>query len=536
MDCDAKIYNFAVTTTHINKYMADNKPHTPATGQSKPLMSRIKTTWHRFVKSVKTRSAQTKRTRWIRFGIVSALWLGFTIWTGAWWLLLVWFLLYDIYITHYIPFNWWRKSKSRTVRTVMSWVDAIVYALILVWFVFNFVGQNYSIPSSSLEKTLLTGDYIFVNKLVYGPRVPMTPINFPLVHNTLPILNCKSYLEWPSIEYKRLAGLRSVERGDIVVFNFPAGDTVMSRVQNPDYYTLCALYGYNRVNNDPQFGEKIYRPVDRRENYVKRAVGLPGERLKIVDGDIYINNQRMPLPEKAQFNYIVQTTSPITEQQFDRLGVSAEDRRGFSPDRTTGVDELRSLGLDTIPNGSLGMLYEIPLTAAMLKQVDELPNVAATVRVPADMRFELLYPFNLAMSQGWTRADYGGDEGILIPAKGMTVEMNETNWALYERPIRIYEHNPTARFVDGKLYIDGKPTDSYTFKYDYYFMMGDNRDNSLDSRYWGFVPEDHIVGMPVAVLISFDKDKGLFDGKIRFDRIFRNPNPDKEQYNATVGK
>lgn len=158
----------------------------------------------------------------------------------------------------------------------MSWVDAIVYALILVYFVFNFIGQNYQIPSSSLEKTLLTGDYLWVNKMAYGPRVPMTPIHFPLVHNTLPFINTKSYLEWPELEYHRLKGYRNVESGDIVVFNFPAGDTVASKVPNPDYYTLVKQNGREIVHSRKDiFGDIIYRPVDRRENYVKRCVGLP---------------------------------------------------------------------------------------------------------------------------------------------------------------------------------------------------------------------------------------------------------------------
>ena len=175
---------------------------------------------------IKKQIKQTRLTRWIRFGVVSLIFFAWVAWMGNWWLSIFIFLLFDIYITGIIPFDWWRNSKNKLVRGVMSWVDAIVYALILVYFVFAFVGQNYQIPTSSLEKTLLTGDYLWVNKMVYGPRVPMTPIHFPLVHNTLPFINTKSYLDSPSLEYRRLKGLRNVELGDIVVFNFPAGDTV----------------------------------------------------------------------------------------------------------------------------------------------------------------------------------------------------------------------------------------------------------------------------------------------------------------------
>ena len=234
------------------------------------------------------RIKETATTRWVRFGIVSLIFFAWVAWLGSWWVSLFIILLFDIYITGYIPLTWWKKSKSATVKTIMSWVDAIVYALILVYFVFAFIGQNYQIPSSSLEKTLLVGDYLWVNKMVYGPRVPMTPVHFPLVQNTLPIVNTKSYLEWPQWKYHRLKGFGKVELGDIVVFNFPAGDTVAVKIQNPDYYTLVQQFGRKFIEaNEKDFGEIIYRPVDRRENYVKRCVGLPGQTLEIKDNIIY---------------------------------------------------------------------------------------------------------------------------------------------------------------------------------------------------------------------------------------------------------
>lgn len=203
---------------------------------------------------------------------MAALFFAWVAWLGNWWVALFIVLLFDIYITGYIPLTWWKKSPNHMVRSIMSWVDAIVYALVLVYFVFTFIGQNYQIPSSSLEKTLLTGDYLWVNKMAYGPRVPMTPIHFPLVQNTMPVINTKSYIEWPQWKYHRLKGFGNVEHGDIVVFNFPAGDTVALKIQNPDYYSLVKTIGRERILNNPQaFGEVIYRPVDRRENYVKRA-------------------------------------------------------------------------------------------------------------------------------------------------------------------------------------------------------------------------------------------------------------------------
>lgn len=476
----------------------------------------------------KNRLKPIKKTRWIRFSIVAAIWIAFTVWIGTWWIGLFLILLFDIYITGYIPFTWWKRSPNKAVRKVMSWVDAIVYALILVYFVFGFIGQNYQIPSSSLEKTLLTGDYLFVNKLTYGPRVPMTLIHFPLVHNTLPILNCNSYLEWPKVKYHRLKGFRNVEAGDIVVFNFPAGDTVMVKRQNPDYYQLVEMYGYDVVNNNPiEFGKKISRPVDRRENYVKRAVGLPGQRLKIANGEVFIDGEKQPLPENAQYNYYFQTTGRhISEKEWERLGVSVEDRGQFtiSP---RDVPAIAQSGFNVNENGTVPPIYRAPLTAKMLQSLESDPTIGVIMREPATGDMLSIFPFALAREKGWTRSDYGGEEGILIPRKGMTVELDYENWQLYERCIRVYENNPTAQWKEGKAYIDGKPTNSYTFAMDYYFMMGDNRDNSLDSRYWGFVPEDHIVGTPWRVLISFDKDKSIFSGGIRWNRIFKDANPDK---------
>lgn len=473
------------------------------------------------------RVSENRPTRWVRFGLVMLLYVLWVAWMGNWWLLLGGILLFDIYITGYIPFTWWKKSKNKTVRSVMSWVDAIVYALVLVYFVFAFLGQNYQIPSSSLEKTLLTGDYLFVNKTVYGPRVPMTPVYFPLVHNEMPFGLGKSYLDHPSVGYKRLKGQRDVEWGDIVVFNFPAGDTVMSKVTNPDYYSLVSMHGRDRVLGDKAtFGEQIYRPVDRRENYVKRCVGLPGQRIRIADGIIYIDGEAMPTPADAQFNYFYQVNgAPLTDEEFEALGIAVDDRHAIdvSP---ADIPGLISLGFKVNDNGSVPRVYISPLTDTMVKEMEQSGRFAKLMKDEPQPE-TVLSLFPEGVSADWTRADYGGESGLWIPKKGTALKMDQAAWDIYGRCIRVYEDNPTAEFRDGKLYIDGKPRDYYTFKMDYYFMMGDNRDNSLDSRYWGFVPEDHIVGTPWRVLISFDKDKGIFDGGIRWNRVFRDANPDK---------
>lgn len=466
------------------------------------------------------RVKDTKTTRWIRFGVVTAIYLAWVIWMGNPWLLLLLPLLFDIYITGYIPFTWWKKSKNKTVKALMSWVDAIVYALILVYFVFAFIGQNYQIPSSSLEKSLLVGDYLWVNKMAYGPRVPMTPVHFPLVQNTLPILNCKSYLDNPSVKYHRLKGFGSVQTGDIVVFNFPAGDTVASKITNPDYYTLVKMFGRDAVLSNPQeFGEIIYRPVDRRENYVKRAVGLPGETLKIVDGEIFIDGKKQTAPADVQFNHYFQTAAPLTEAEWESLGIAMDDRSRV-PITDEDKDGMVHLGFTVNPDGSVPPVYLSPLTQEMISKLEGMKNVLKVMKQPAPTD-DLIFP-GTGVSSKWTRADYGP---VWIPKKGSSVELNEQTWPLYERVIRNYEGHTDAYIKNGTVYIDGRPAKTYTFEMDYYFMMGDNRDNSLDSRYWGFVPEDHIVGKPMRVLISFDKDKGLLNGGIRWNRILKDANP-----------
>lgn len=471
------------------------------------------------------RLRRVKRTRWLRFGVVALIYLLWVAWLGNWWFAPGLLLLFDIYITGYIPFTWWKHSKSKATRTVMSWVDAIVYALILVYFVFTFVGQNYMIPSSSLEKTLLTGDYLVVNKVTYGPRVPITPVHFPLVHNKMPLIGTDSYLDWPENGYRRLKGLRGVETGDIVVFNFPAGDTVATKFEETaNYYDLVREYGWATVNGDPAtFGEVRYRPVDRRTNYVKRAVGLPGQRLSIRRDTIYVDGRALPMPRHVQYRYIFTTRGPLTDELARKYGITAGDIQGLHPE--FGRQLAQYYDLDT----SLPM-YSAPLTAEMISQMraDGVMGQAIKANDIPGVSMGDVYP--AGANTGWTVSDWGGDQGVLIPAKGLTVPMDSANWALYERCIRNYEGHADARYADGRAYIDGKPAKDYTFAMDYYFMMGDNRDNSLDSRFWGFVPEDHIVGTPMFVAISFDRDRSLFDGGIRWSRIFSSSNPDKDAF------
>lgn len=462
------------------------------------------------------------RTQWIKFAVVPALYLIFLVWLRSWLGLVVVPFIFDAYITKKIPWTWWRESKNRHVVTVMGWVDAIVFALVAVYFVNLYFFQNYVIPSSSLEKSLLTGDYLFVSKMSYGPRVPQTPLHMPLAQHTLPFFNCKSYLEHPQWDYKRVKGLGDVQLNDIVVFNFPAGDTVATGVPNDDIYRLSygagkelakpvdlasmtpeqqrVVYDYyyqlgrEYLKENPQnFGEIISRPVDRRENYVKRCVGLPGQTLEIKDRIIYLDGKANKEPDNVQYRYLVKTKRPIPDDLAHELGISKEDMMMYYTDAS---------------------VYNMPLTekakAGLLARKDIVVSIENT---PADDAGGL-YPLN--MYKNWTTDNYGP---VWIPKKGETVKLTIENLPVYERPIHVYEGNELA-VKDGKIYINGKETDEYTFKMDYYWMMGDNRHNSADSRFWGFVPEDHVVGKPIFIWLSLDNDRGWLDGKIRWNRLF----------------
>ncbi len=456
------------------------------------------------------------KKQWIKFGIAAFLYALFCLWMQNGWLLLGEIVLVDIYLTKFIPWGAWKKSTNPTIQSILSWVDDIVFALVAVYFINIFLFQNYQIPSSSLEKSLLVGDYLFVSKLSYGPRVPNTPISFPLVQNTLPILNCKSYTDWPEWGYKRVKGLGEVKRNDIVVFNFPAGDTIALLQQNPDYYTLVAQYGREAIHlNKATFGEVMYRPVDKRENYVKRCIGMPGDSLSIRDNQVYINGKAAENPENMQFNYYIETDGTMfNEEQFSLMDVSKDDRGLLGGGNGYGQDLLAYLGFKANANGQYNPVYRMPLTNKALAIAKKFAFVKKIVIEP-DAIGGTTYPVDY--KTGWTRDNYGP---IWIPKKGATIKLDEKNLALYHRCIKNYENNK-LEVKDGKIYINDQPSTEYTFKYNYYWMMGDNRHNSADSRSWGFVPEDHIVGKPIMIWLSLDKDHRLFDGGIRWERIFR---------------
>ncbi|OJV39363.1 MAG: S26 family signal peptidase [Bacteroidales bacterium 36-12] len=469
--------------------------------------------------------------QWIKALIWCVIYILFIVWVGNFWWLLLLPVVFDAFVTKFIPWTWWKKSKNKTFLAIMGWVDAIVFALVAVYFINTYLFQNYQIPTSSLEKTLLVGDFLFVSKASYGPRVPNTPLSFPLVQHTFPVINTKSFLEKPQWEYKRLKGFAEIKRDDIVVFNFPTGDTVPVNKQNPDYYISCYYEGYNslRMSNQShsptideimdagrkvvrakkhEYGEIVYRPVDRRENYVKRCVGLPGDMFEIRNNKIFVNNTPQENHSGIQFNYYVQTDGRVlSSETLTKLGISKEDRSMLNAQYEYNL--IAYLGMEPAKP-----IYHFPLTDSMLEKIKKIQGVERISIEPYEMGGDV---FPLGGNKDWNRDNMGP---IYIPKKGATLKLSKYNLPIYERIIRVYEHNTLVE-KDGKFFINDVETEHYTFKMDYYWMMGDNRHNSADSRYWGFVPEDHIVGRPVLVWLSLDKDKGWFNGKIRFNRFFK---------------
>ena len=461
------------------------------------------------------------KVQWAKFAVVLTLYIAFLIWVKSWLGIIVIPFIYDVYITKKIKWQWW-KDAEKPVKFVMSWVDALVFALVAVYFINLFFFQNYVIPSSSLEKSLLTGDYLFVSKVSYGPRIPETPLTMPLTQHTLPVVDCKSYIEWPHWEYRRVKGLGKVELNDIVVFNYPAGDTLCSapQYQSYDYYGMCYSIGYqiytqrpdpdslsamDRIKyfntiyeagreelrrNQQEYGEITTRPTDRRENYVKRCVGLPGQTLQIKNRIVYLDGKANKEPENVQYSYYVKLRQRLPEEMLKELGISNED-----------LLSLNSAGY-------------MPLTKRAVAMLSQRKDLVESIEINTDASDLEIYPLN--GNKHWTRDNYGPR---WIPAKGKSINLTLDNIAVYERPIRVYEGND-LKITDGKIFINGKEAKSYTFKMDYYWMMGDNRHNSADSRYWGFVPEDHIVGKPIFIWWSSDPDRNGFSG-IRWNRLFR---------------
>jgi signal peptidase I len=451
--------------------------------------------------------------KYLRFGIVGIIYILVVIWIGNFWLLLGLGIIFDLYITEKINWTFWKRRDGKN-SSLIEWLDALIFAVIAVSLINIFLFQNYRIPTPSMEKSLLVGDHLFVSKLAYGPRMPNTPIAFPFTQHTMPITKSKSWsnlVQWP---YKRLTGCGKVKNNDPIVFNFPAGDTVVVEEQTTAYYEIVrstaremqARENYGSMNPKPvsyympaarkeiwDRYEIIYRPVDRRDNYVKRCIGLPGDTVTIIGGAVYVNGNLFPENKGQQTNYVISTTgTTINPKAFERLGIAKSDQAMYS-----------------------SSAYYMPLTRQNAEVISKFVNVREVAPVIARKGEYAPYIFPYSKVLNWNEDNFGP---LWIPVKGTTVKLDTSNLALYERIIDVYEDNDLR--VDGStIYINSVPATNYTFKMDYYWMMGDNRHNSADSRYWGFVPEDHIVGKPKFIWLSLDKEaKGL--RKIRFGRFF----------------
>lgn len=437
--------------------------------------------------------------KWVRLTFWSVLYLLWVIWLGNYWWLFGLVPIFDQHITRKVKWLFWKKEykEGEPRNTLLDWLDAIIFAVVFVTFINIFFFQAFKIPSSSMESSLLTGDHLFVSKLTFGPRIPQTPLTIPFTHNV--IFGKESYSTLIQNEYRRLKGFRNVERGDYVVFGFPDGDTVLTKAPADDYYAVCRFYGKEYAVKS--YGPLIVRPADKKDHYVKRCVAIHGDTLSVVNGRVYVNSQAQEVWPGVQTTYNVVTDgSRINLKTLEKLGLN-----------------LSELSFDE----SLPGYPQMPLTAAMLEQIKACANVRSVEEqvdvYPPDYPDSYLMLFPFKEDFRWTRDNYGP---LWIPEAGATVRLDSHNIALYERIIRVYEKNELKITSDGHFIINGKETDEYTFKQDYYFMMGDNRHNSLDSRYWGFVPEDHIVGRPALIWLSTDSAKS-FPSNVRWKRFLK---------------
>ena len=438
------------------------------------------------------------------------------------------------------------KSESSIVK---NWLDPIIFAVVAASIIRGFFFEAFTIPTSSLEKSLMVGDFLFVNKICYGAKVPQTPIAFPFAHHTLPFTtSAKSYLEWIKIPYMRLPGYSKPSNGEIVVFNYPDGDTVAVGFQDMSYYQLARSVGYQNVNNpkyrppygdgNRQIGKIVARPVDKREHYVKRCVGIAGDKLEIKNGELYINDKLSPMPKEAQHHYFVKCKDPIfTVDLLDDLDIYYDEafQLTFYQQAINDSSILYSF-VDNQPhhpeyeffneykNALLSkdtVLYCLNLTQEKAERILKMPGVYSVKKEikPKGVGDSNIFPHN--SSYAWNNDNFGP---LQLPKAGTTVKIDTGNICLYEKMLSTYDDgiHPITKQGAQVLY-DGKPITSYTFKQGYYWLMGDNRHNSADSRSWGVVPFDHVVGRPVFVWFSMkDPTKNLVSGNNPLGSLFKN--------------
>ncbi|ELR68680.1 Signal peptidase I [Fulvivirga imtechensis AK7] len=376
--------------------------------------------------------------------------------------------------------NWkfWKKNEDRKPKSkTREWVDAIVFAVIAATIIRWLLMEAFTIPTPSMEKSLLVGDFLFVSKFHYGTRTPATPLQVPLTHQKIWGTNIPSYLDWIQLPQYRLPGITEVKRNDVVVFNVP---------------------GIEENNFEERDKNKwIDYPVDLKTNYIKRCVGLPGDVIEIADKQVIVNGQAIDNPEKMQFSYVVLSDTRISDRVLENLNITKPE------------------GVDPRKNGVYQLFYLTNEEAEKLKAQPFVKEVTPYKSLGKGEWEPRIFPNDQALFP-WNGDWYGP---LRIPKEGETIQINKENLITYGKIITRYEHNDDVKITDDKLFIDGKEVREYTFKQDYFFMMGDNRHNSLDSRYWGFVPEDHIVGKGFFIWLSLDPNESFFS-KIRWRRFF----------------
>ena len=451
--------------------------------------------------------------KYVKFGIAASLYLLFLIWLRNFWWLPGLIVIFDMYITKKVNWTFWKKREGKN-NAVVEWIDALIFAVVAVTLINIYLFQNYKIPTPSMEGTMLVGDHLYVSKIAYGPRVPHTPLAFPFTQNRLPVVNKESYLTWIQLPYKRLAGINHVKRNDIVVFNFPAGDTVVLENSAASYYSIVRQFAQQQKMSDAATGKALLsdesyfnlarnyvrsnftivdRPVDRRDNYIKRCVAVAGDTIRVIDGILHVNGQREFNYKGLQYNYSVSTNgTPLNPRVLSKYGISKE-----------------YLNINNNPN------YVIPLSEEQVITLkNEIPEIKSIERY-IDRGYDFQIFPNIEEDR-WNMDNYGP---LWIPSKGSRIELTPRNIATYRMAIENYEGNK-LEVKNNQVYINGNEASEYTFEMDYYFMMGDNRHRSADSRFWGYVPEDHIVGKPKFIWLSTNKEK-KFPGSIRWRRLFK---------------
>jgi signal peptidase I len=367
---------------------------------------------------------------------------------------------------------WIRKPKEeeKPKSFFREWADAIVFAVVAATLIRWLIMEAYTIPTPSMENSLLVGDFLFVSKFHYGTRTPKTPLQIPLTHQKIWFTEIPSYLSWIELPSYRLPGITTVKREDVVVFNVPPKE----------------------LNDGKEY------PIDLKTNYIKRCVGIPGDKLVIKNGQVIVNDVPLANPEQMQFSYLVMSKVLINERNLTKLGLDQEDYHIGPPEA------------GRVP-------YQMFLTRERAAALKTAPYIISMEEYDRESKDPDPRIFSGSKYAPWNGDNFGP---LVIPKKGMTIEVNDSTLAFYGETIRLYDHHKSVDIKDGKLTVDGKQVTTYTFEQNYYFMMGDNRHNSLDSRYWGFVPEDHIVGKAFFIWLSIDKYADFLH-KIRWNRFFK---------------